>query len=118
MSDGVAGSKSYSVGLAGTSHYQSAIRLATVGSKVRLKLKSDNPYDEEAIAVETSRGKKLGYVPKDSFLRDAIHVRQSRVAAVIHSIGDGGGGYLGVVVSVTLDVSARDDVVYEGEFET
>ena len=39
-----------------------AINSLRIGQKLTLKKDHDNPYDDEAIAVYSSRGNKIGYV--------------------------------------------------------
>jgi hypothetical protein len=61
-----------------------------------------NPFDSLALRVETRRGEVIGYIPKSSWLRAAIHEEGRGCASTIASIAAGGAGLLGVVIDVTL----------------
>lgn len=103
--------KVYPLGLVGESHYQDAIRNCHPGESVAICHEPDNPYDNRALRVENDIGQLIGYVPKSSWLREAIHEEGRGVAATILSVADGGSGNLGVVINVTL----TDDVLADRE---
>lgn len=108
--------KVYSLGVVGESNYQREIAKCSAGERVFICHEPDNPYDSRALKVETSDGDTIGYVPKSSWLRDAIHEQGRGVTATIASIADGGKGLAGVVLSVTLsddEVSHRSYGVSE-----
>ena len=87
----------------GESHYQAAIRGCRIGEPARIVYERGNPSDPQALAVESCRGEKVGYVARSSWLRDAIHEEGQGCSATIEQIAPGGGGALGVVLRVTLD---------------
>lgn len=93
---------SYPLGIVGEQAYQAAIRRCRVGEAVSVIKEPDNPYDRNALRVTSSRGDCIGYIPRTSWLQDAVHQEGKGVAAVIMSIANGGRGFLGVVIAVTL----------------
>lgn len=99
--------RAYPVGLVGESNYQANIQLTRSGEDAYLWREPDNPHDGEAIAVTNSRGKMLGYIPRDSFVQRLVHVEGRGIDARVLSINGGGNRSLGVVIEVTLD---GDDV--------
>lgn len=101
--------KVYPLGIVGESNYQEAIGQCHVGEKVSICHEPDNPYDSRALRVENDIGQVIGYVPKKSWLREAIHEEGRGVAATIKSIGATSEGVMGVVIDVTL----TDDMVIE-----
>ncbi|MDP8995105.1 MAG: HIRAN domain-containing protein [Pseudomonadota bacterium] len=102
----------YSVGLVGESNYQEAIRACRAGERVEVVHEVGNPYDEQALAVVTGRGATIGYVPRSSWLRDAIHDEGQGCSATIRSVGRGERGLLGVVIEVTLNAGALASRAY------
>ena len=105
-------SKIYPVGLVGESNYQVAIRRCSEGQGAKVVVEIDNPYDELALAVVSEKGETLGYIARDSWLRDAIHEQGLGCEAVIKTIGVGETGLYGVV----LDVSLNDDDIMERDY--
>lgn len=105
--------KLYPVGLVGERNYQGQISECWEGQPVYICHEPDNPYDALALKVETAERICIGYIPRKSWLRDAIHDEGRGVASTIASISDGGGvGLLGVVIHVTL----TDDDVRERSY--
>lgn len=94
--------REYRVGLVGESKYQKAIRRCGEGDDVELLHEPDNPFDQLAIAAVSERGDTIGYIGRDSWLRDAIHDQGKGCAAKIRSINGGALGLLGVVIDVEL----------------
>lgn len=92
----------YKVGLVGESNYQPAIRRCRAGDAVLIVHEIGNPYDDDALAAVDSAGRTIGYIGRDSWLRDAIHDEDRGCRAVIKSIDRSDGGALGVVLDVTL----------------
>ena len=88
--------------IVGVSHYQEALESCRPGQPVRLFHEPDNPHDEMALKVTTADGKALGYIPRRSWLRSAIHEQGRGVSAVISSVGFGRACLLGCVISVAL----------------
>ena len=95
---------SYSLGIVGESNYQSEIRRCRRGQGVEIIHEADNPYDELALAVVTTDGATIGYVPRGSWLRDAVHDEGKGCDAKIKSINTAGDGLLGVVLQVSLNL--------------
>jgi len=105
--------KVYPLGLAGERNYQQAIRNCRQGEPARIFHEHDNPHDSLALRVENDAGDVIGYVPRESWLRHAIHEEGRGCAASIKSIANGGGSILGVVIDVTL----TDDPVFERNYQ-
>lgn len=64
---------SYTALIAGVSNYQDAIRRCREGDHVYLFHEVDNPHDDHAIVVKTIRGERIGYLPRNDRLGNAIH---------------------------------------------
>lgn len=105
--------KIYPLGLVGESNYQPAIRDTYVGGVVRICHEPDNPYDDLALRAENGSGQVIGYIPKTSWLRDAIFGSGRGCAATVREIMEGGDGMLGVVINVTL----TDDLIPERSYQ-
>jgi hypothetical protein len=98
------------VGLAGESNYQAAICVCREGEQVRVCRETGNPYDEDALVVVSSRNETIGYIPRSSWLRDAIHAEEKGCKAKILSI-EGEREPMGVVIEVCLtddELEVRD----------
>ncbi|HEY0116266.1 MAG TPA: HIRAN domain-containing protein [Allosphingosinicella sp.] len=93
---------SYKVGLVGEQNYQPAIRQCRPGEKVYVVHEVGNPYDEEALAVESMRGMVIGYIPRSNWLRGAILTQGQGCEAIIASIERGTAEHLDVVLDVKL----------------
>lgn len=93
---------SYPVGLVGEAEYQGAITTARAGDVVHVVHERGNPHDPDALAVLTRDGYKIGYISRDSWLREALAEQGKGADAVIQSIGGPSGGCLGVVLTVSL----------------
>lgn len=96
-------SRSYHVGLVGERSYQPAINACGAGEAVMLAHEPDNPYDEEAIAAFCPRGRKIGYLARSSWVREAIHEEGKGCAATIATLHKTEGGPIGVVLLVDLN---------------
>ena len=94
--------KTYPVGLVGESHCQAAIRAARPDEPVELAHEIDNPYDADAIAVFSSAGRRLGYIPRDSWVHRVLLDEGKGYTAQIKSIEGGRGQDLGVVIVLML----------------
>lgn len=99
--------KLYSVSIVGESNYQPAVRGCSEGERVLICHEPDNPFDAMALRVETAAGDIIGYIPKNNWLRYAIHDDGRGCAATVQFIGDNGYGVLGARLNVTL----TDDLV-------
>lgn len=93
--------RDYPVGLVGESFCQPAIRKCRVGEPVVLWHQTDNPHDDLAIAVSRINGDRIGYISRDSWLRDAIHRDQQGASAFVLGLNSGRHG-IGVVLQVSL----------------
>lgn len=102
----------YPVGLSGESSYQDAIRRGRKGQPVQVLHEADNPYDKKALVVLAENGDRLGYIPKSSWLRDAVHDEGKGCRAAIRSVERGGKGLYGVVIEVRLDSDGVDECDY------
>lgn len=94
--------KVYPLGIVGERNYQDAIKRCEQGEPVKICVEPDNPYDALALRVDSSRRETIGYIPKSSWLRDAVHEKGRGVTATIMDIKAGDGEFLGVVLAVTL----------------
>lgn len=92
--------RSYPVGIVGESQYQAAIIRCRVGDRVRLWHEADNPHDGLALVAKTGGGETIGYVPRDCWLRDAVHEEGRGATASIMSLHPGPA--IAVVLEVTL----------------
>ena len=106
----------YSVNIVGESKYQDAVRRCVVGEKVRLRTEIDNPHDNNAVAVETMRGAKIGYLPRDSFLRRLIFVEAKAIGAELERRTGDKTTSFGIVLSVTTTEVATN-AVYAGRYK-
>jgi hypothetical protein len=104
--------KIYPLGLVGESNYQTAISETYVGGLVRICHEPDNPYDELALRAENGAGEVIGYIPRTSWLRDAVFGSGRGCAATVREIMEGPDGMLGVVINVTL----TDDLIPERSY--
>lgn len=94
--------RAYRLGLVGERNYQAAIKRCREGEVVTLVHEPDNPYDDLAIAAVCPRGRVLGYVARDAWLREAVHDDGKACTATIASIASAEKGLRGVVLEVTL----------------
>lgn len=98
--------RSYPVTLAGTKSYQHAIAGVCEGEPAFLLHEPDNPYDERAIAVVAAYtgepGETIGYLPRDSWLSDALLDEDQGCHATIKRLPRGQDGITGVTIEVAL----------------
>jgi hypothetical protein len=94
--------RTYSIGLVGESNYQSSIQTCLAGQHVRVFHEIGNPYDPLALVVVTALGDTIGYIPRENWLRRAIHEEAKGCDAHIRSI-QGDVGRVGVVIQVSLN---------------
>ncbi|HEX8419449.1 MAG TPA: HIRAN domain-containing protein [Sphingomonas sp.] len=104
--------RTYKVGIVGENNYQPAIRGCTVGQRVRVLHETGNPHDDLALVVVATGGKTIGYIPRDHWLRRAIHEEGQGCAATIAAIERAGGGSLGVVIDVAMNGRAIEERGY------
>ncbi|KPF91065.1 hypothetical protein IP81_12760 [Novosphingobium sp. AAP83] len=86
----------------GESFYQQDLSDCQVGEPVRLFHEHDNPHDAKAIAVVSVRGKTIGYLPRDSWLRRPLLKEKKEYSAAIERINYKG-KFLGIVITVRLE---------------
>lgn len=104
----------YSVGLAGESKFQPAVKRTKTGEVVTLRLEPFNKFDDQAIAVENSQGETIGYIPADSFIKRIIHLENKPVACHVERIGAGRSGICGVILQIELSAE-RPTPVYTAD---
>jgi hypothetical protein len=78
--------KQYFLGIVGEASYQPVIRQCAPGQRVHIVRETENPYDNEALAVTTDGGDTLGYIARDCWLRDAVHEEGRGCEATINEI--------------------------------
>lgn len=93
--------RTYSVGLVGESHYQTAIRRCGPGDPVSLVHEPTNRFDNRAIAAKVM-GQVIGYLPRDGWATAVLLDERKNIDGRIASIEQSGGGMLGVVVTVSI----------------
>ena len=101
--------KTYKLGLVGEKNYQPAIKSARPGEAVTILRERGNPHDDDALIVRCARNKTIGYVARDSWLRDVLLNEGKGCTASIVSIQRNGSPHLGVV----LDLSLNNDGIGE-----
>lgn len=106
--------KTYSVGLAGESKYQPAVKRAKSGQVATLRLEPFNRHDKEAIAVENAGGETIGYIPADSFIKRIVHQEGKPLACHIESVGRSDAGPFGVILEIEVGAE-RPTPIYTGE---
>lgn len=100
----------YRVGIVGESNYQPAVRRCRVGDPVSLVREHGNSHDDQAIAVLSSAGQTIGYLGRDSWLREAILEEGKGCVASIDQIEQRGSTNSGVVLlaeACDVEVPAR-----------
>lgn len=113
--------KSYRVGIVGESFYQKAIAGLRVGEVVSLRHEPGNPHDERAVAVLDGDGQKIGHLPLDHWLKDALLDEGKQPRATVAEIHDDpeGGTPTGVVIDVVLGAAgAKAGVLSTGRGQT
>lgn len=107
--------KSYPVGIVGERSYQLAIRRLREREAVTLWHEPDNPYDDRAIAVATSGGDTIGYLPRDFWLRDALLDEGKPCTAKVLRLAKDG-RTTGVVIEVTLAGTAIETRAFKNSY--
>lgn len=97
----------YSVTLAGTSHYQDAIGRAQEGERVDLVPEPSNRFDRSAVAAITEFGEFIGYLPRDTFLKRMMLEEGKAVYALLQSKHGGWGDK--PTMGVTLEVVTGEE---------
>ena len=102
----------YPVQVVGESNYQSAVRTLRAGQPMRLVHEPNNPYDQRAVSVRTTRGKIVGYLPRGSWVTEVLLDQELPVDASVLEVSSGQAGQRGVVLHVV--VGAGDGVEVRG----
>lgn len=94
----------YPVPLVGEQHYQAAVRALSEGDEVSIVREMGNPYDRQALAVRDDQDRNIGYIPRDSFLREAINTEGKGCRAWIEELEPDrrGHGFTHVLLTVEL----------------
>jgi len=92
----------FTIKLTSYRNYQATIRLCRIGQDVLLIRELANPYEPGAIIAVDHDDFELGYVPKDSWIRDALHEPAARCKARIATIGEEVRGLLSLTIEVQL----------------
>lgn len=92
----------YKIGLRGESNYQPAIRQLSVGDPIHLQHEPENPHDRDAIAALDGAGRRVGYIPRDSWVTRAMLDERKSVTARVATVDASGVGILGVVLDIVL----------------
>lgn len=106
--------QSYPVPLVGEQHRQAAIASCGVGEAVQLLHEPDNPYDSDAI-VAICHGDRIGYVPRDSWVKRAVFKDRKALRAQIKSLNRGERSLVGVVIEVSVTTGPIATVEYAPE---
>ena len=97
----------YPVNLTGTKSYQPAIAGICEGEPAFLLHEPENPYDDRAIAVVAAftgePGETIGYLPRDSWIADALLDENKGCRAKIKRLSRGQDGITGVTLEIILD---------------
>ena len=92
--------KSYPVGLVGEQRFQEAIGTCREADGVSIVHEIGNPFDEHALVAVTAAGSRIGYVPRDNWLRGATFEQGLGNKATIKSITSGAEGNMEVILNV------------------
>lgn len=94
-------SKKYAIAVTGGRSYQVAIAAIGEGEAVIFYHEQDNPYDDRAIAA-TCHGDTIGYLPRDSWLTEALLDEGKGCNARVSRLSRGTKGLTGVTLEVQL----------------
>ena len=104
--------KKFPVSLVGEQHYRTAVAGIGVGDEVRIWHEAGNPYDALALAVTNTHGQTLGYLPKDCFLRRAVHQEGKGCSRKVLQLHQGERGF----TQVTIEVQLGGEPVHQRDF--
>lgn len=97
----------YLVGLVGESNYQQSVARLRPGDPIEFEHETSNPHDPLAVRALGPDGEVVGYLARDSWLRELVHDGEPILAAVKQIKGNR--GKRGVVLDVaTRGASLRD----------
>ncbi|MBK7446976.1 MAG: HIRAN domain-containing protein [Ignavibacteria bacterium] len=89
--------------IAGFKYYEGeeVINELTEGEELKFKRQKENEYDEKAIEIYSSSGKKLGYIPMDlNFIPANIMDQEIKIAGNISEIDHDAESWEKVIVSI------------------
>lgn len=91
--------KSYPIRLVGTRSYLAAIATIGEGDVVQVRRENGNPYDPDALVVLDNDGARLGYIPRDSWLKRALIDEEKGCRATVEAIEAGAGVTIAVLLT-------------------
>jgi hypothetical protein len=103
----------YMVGLVGEQHYQAAVAALKPGAAICLELEPDNPQDSSAIAAVDGRGRVVGYIAPESWLREAVYGDGATFSAQVLAVELGSRGFREVV----LEIAASEEQLRERHYQ-
>ncbi len=95
----------YPVVLTGHAMYAAALAALNPRDPVKIVHETGNPYDADALAVyggAKGEGGKIGYVPKDSWLRRAIIDEHKPVTAELIEVSRSDRGYNVAIIAAVI----------------
>ena len=90
----------YMVGLVGEEHHAAAVGDLQPGMAIALQLEPGNPHDSSAIAAVDGRGRVIGYIAQESWLREAVYGAGAGFVARVLAVEAGSRGFREVVLEV------------------
>lgn len=106
-------SGAYMVGLVGEQLYPVPVAALKPGAPISLELEPDNPDDSSAIAAVDGKGRVVGYIAPDSWLREAVYGGGAGFSARVLAVELGSRGFREVV----LDVEASEEPLRERHYQ-
>lgn len=104
----------YMIGLVGEQYHAEAVHDLREGTVVTLELEPGNPEDPAAIAAVDPYGRVIGYVSRDSWLREAVYGGGSGFSAKVLAVEEGSRGFAEVVLEVEPSEQPLLERAYEG----
>lgn len=83
-------------------HYRRAVASVREGDQIQAYREPDNPFDPDAILLTNARGEKIGYIPRDSFLKDVVHDEGRGFTALVARKRRRDDGETGVILEVEI----------------
>lgn len=105
--------KTYFCPIVGESNYQRAIRTIDPGDDVVIVRERDNPYDDKALCVRTVADDTIGYIGRDSWLRDAVIDEGQGCKAWVDDIAAERGAPKGVRLGLVLIEGPIEERAYK-----
>ena len=104
----------YMVGLVGEEHHAAAVADLRPGIAIALQLEPGNPHDSSAIAAVDGRGRVIGYIARESWLREAVYGAGAGFVARVLAVEAGSRGFREVVLEVEPDERPLRERRYRG----